>query len=253
MIREALTLSADARSSRCATPPLSTPRRTALHRLGAPSWLLSTVGLAAFYAVFAILHFRGWVETGRLTGLGVLAQETLVVALFIVRRRANHTSHNPFAWIATGIGAFGVLALRPITDDLGHVRLYSAAASSWLAAARLRGLARLPRQVVRRRRPRIEAIRTGGPYGWVRHPVYACYAVANLGYLLENPTLWNLAVILVQGAFQLVRITHEEAVLSSDPEYTAYRDACAGVCCRSSTKAEVGYAGPIARWTSSGV
>jgi protein-S-isoprenylcysteine O-methyltransferase Ste14 len=67
-------------------------------------------------------------------------------------------------------------------------------------------------------------IRTGGPYRWVRHPVYASYVVAHLGYLLLNPTWWNAAVLVTVTGFQLVRIRHEEALLSEDQEYVGYRD-----------------------------
>lgn len=186
------------------------------------SWLVSTVALAAFYAMFAILHFQGWIATGRLTGLGLVAQETLVVALFVLRRRATHTTHSPVAWVAAGIGAFGVLALRPLEENSGSLALVGSGIQVVAALGYVASLGFLGRSfgVVAAHR----GVRTGGPYAWVRHPVYACYAVANLGYLLENPTAWNLGVIVVQGAFQLVRIVHEEAVLSSDPAYVEYRD-----------------------------
>ncbi len=201
-------------SSTTASQPLTGPERL--------SWLASTVGLGAFYGVFAIMHLLGWLETGRLTGLGVVTQETLVVALFIVRRRANYTTRDPIAWIATAIGAFGALALRPSADEAGTLALVGSTVQLVAAAGYVASLGFLGRSfgIV----PAHRGIRTGGPYGWVRHPVYACYFVANLGYMLENPTMWNAAVIVIQGAFQVLRLSHEEAVLSSDPEYVAYRD-----------------------------
>lgn len=205
--------------SNLAIQPAASAQFTGRERL---TWWLSTMGLGAFYGVFAILHFQDWAETGRMTGLGIVAQETLVVALFIVRRRANYTTRNPIAWIATGIGAFGALALRPSTADMGTYATIGATIQLIAAAGYVGSLGFLGRSfgVV----PAHRGIRTSGPYRWVRHPVYACYFVANLGYLIENPTLWNAAVILVQGAFQVVRIVHEEGVLSSDPEYVAYRE-----------------------------
>ncbi len=203
----------NALGQRAAAPPF-----TGWERLW---WLLSTTGLAAFYAVFALVHLRGWIASGHFSGFGIVAQETLVVGLFIVRRRATSTSRSPVAWIATGVGAFGVLALRPDAAAGGMLASLGSVIQIIAAVGYVASLGFLGRSfgVV----PAHRGIRTSGPYRWVRHPVYAAYAVANLGYLLENPTAWNAAIIVVQSVFQLVRIHHEEAVLSADPEYEAYR------------------------------
>jgi protein-S-isoprenylcysteine O-methyltransferase Ste14 len=64
---------------------------------------------------------------------------------------------------------------------------------------------------------------TRGPYRLVRHPIYSCYLLTQTGYVLENPTARNVAVILATVAFQLVRIRTEEECLVQDPEYAEYR------------------------------
>ncbi len=71
--------------------------------------------------------------------------------------------------------------------------------------------------------PAFRGVQTGGPYAWVRHPVYAAYLLGNLGYLLESPTAWNLGVIALQTLGQVVRMDHEERVLSEDHAYVEYR------------------------------
>jgi protein-S-isoprenylcysteine O-methyltransferase Ste14 len=185
------------------------------------TWLLSTTALAAVFAVFAIVHFRLWLESGALTGIGVVVQETLVVALFIVRRRASATTRSPLAWLATGIGAFGVLALRPGGHAVLDLAAVWAALQVIAAVGYVASLGFLGRAfgIV----PAYRGLRTGGPYRLVRHPVYAAYVVGNIGYLLESPTWWNASVLLMQMAAQLVRIQYEEAVLATDPEYVSYR------------------------------
>ena len=65
-------------------------------------------------------------------------------------------------------------------------------------------------------------LRTRGPYGLIRHPAYTGYLVAYLGYVAENPSLRNIALLGVSTAFQLVRIREEERVLSDDDGYRAY-------------------------------
>jgi protein-S-isoprenylcysteine O-methyltransferase Ste14 len=184
------------------------------------SWLASTVALAGLYSAFAVIHMRVWLETGQLAGLGVVAQETLVVVLFIVRRRATQTSHSPLAWLATAVGAFAVLGLRPGGESIGGLREVWAGLQLLAAVGYVASLGFLGRSfgII----PAHRGVRTSGPYRWVRHPVYAAYFVGDVGYLLESPTLWNLAIILLQAWGQLIRIRYEEDVLSSDPEYVAY-------------------------------
>lgn len=197
------------------------PSRTAPHAQGIDVWwLLSTALLAAVFAVFAWVHFVNWRDTGRPAGLGLMAQETIAVVLIVVRRRARGTSRSPVAWLATGIGAFGILVARPAHDPLFGLEPLSMAlqfAGALMATASLGFLGRSFGIV-----PANRGVQDGGPYRIVRHPVYASYLVTNLAYLLENPTAWNVAVIAVATAFQLVRIAKEEEFLSADGRYAAY-------------------------------
>jgi protein-S-isoprenylcysteine O-methyltransferase Ste14 len=68
-------------------------------------------------------------------------------------------------------------------------------------------------------------LKTGGPYRFVRHPAYAGYLVAYIGYVLENPAPFNVLLLCVSTAFQLLRIREEEAVLAEDAGYRLYREA----------------------------
>ena len=185
------------------------------------SWLLSTTALASLFAVFAFAHFQQWLQTGHFNGLGVVVQETLVVVLFIVRRRATRTARAPMAWIATGVGAFAVLALRPGGEAAWGLDGWWAGLQLVAAVGYTGSLGFLGRSfgIV----PAYRGLRTGGPYRYVRHPAYSSYLVGNIGYLLENPTWWNGAVLAAAIAAQFVRIHHEEAVLSVDPAYIAYQ------------------------------
>jgi protein-S-isoprenylcysteine O-methyltransferase Ste14 len=63
---------------------------------------------------------------------------------------------------------------------------------------------------------------TSGVYGFLRHPLYASYVLADLGYLLQSPRLWNLAVLSVVGMCQVARIVSEEKLLGTDAAYRAY-------------------------------
>ena len=86
-----------------------------------------------------------------------------------------------------------------------------------LALAALAGLGRSFALVAADR-----GLKTEGLYRLVRHPVYASYLVAYLGYAAENPSARNLALLAAATAAQLVRIREEERVLGSETAYSAY-------------------------------
>jgi protein-S-isoprenylcysteine O-methyltransferase Ste14 len=66
------------------------------------------------------------------------------------------------------------------------------------------------------------AIKTGGMYRLVRHPLYSSYVVLFSGYLLFNVSAWNVFVLLLAFTFVFFRIDAEEKMLMVDPEYRAY-------------------------------
>jgi protein-S-isoprenylcysteine O-methyltransferase Ste14 len=184
-------------------------------------WLATTVALVSYCVVFAWVHFHRWLETGRPVGLGLMSLELVSATLFLVRRRPLATSHSPLAWVSTAIGAFGILAVRPGGEPvlgLGSVYLVLQIAGALGAAYCLLWLGRSFGLVAANR-----GLQDRGPYGLVRHPVYACYLLTTTGYLLENPTLYNAAVYAVVWAFQVIRMGEEEKLLSQDPEYVAYK------------------------------
>ena len=64
---------------------------------------------------------------------------------------------------------------------------------------------------------------TGGPYRYVRHPLYAAEAVATLGAMINFLSPWAVAIVALQLALQLGRIHYEEKVLrAAFPQYAAY-------------------------------
>jgi protein-S-isoprenylcysteine O-methyltransferase Ste14 len=71
--------------------------------------------------------------------------------------------------------------------------------------------------------PANRGIQTHGLYGWVRHPLYMSYQVANFGYVLNHPGLYN--VLLLAGCLiaQVLRIYREEKFLDQDPQYQEYK------------------------------
>lgn len=65
-------------------------------------------------------------------------------------------------------------------------------------------------------------VQRSGPYALVRHPIYAGYTVAHIGYLITNPAWWNFAVYAGALLCQILRINAEERYMGADPDYQAY-------------------------------
>lgn len=179
------------------------------------------VTLAGIWLLFAEAHLLHWYRTGHANGLGMMVVETVVAVLFILRREPLTTSRRWGAWAATAIGTFGPLALRPTSDPVpgvGEGALVLQLVGAGFALAGLLTIGRSFGLVAANR-----GIKTTGPYSVVRHPIYAAYLVVNCGYLLENPSAWNAAVLAVATMGQIARISCEEELLAEDPQYVDYR------------------------------
>jgi protein-S-isoprenylcysteine O-methyltransferase Ste14 len=55
--------------------------------------------------------------------------------------------------------------------------------------------------------------------------MYSGYVVTQIGFLLLNPSLWNVAVYALTWTALLLRIGEEEKFLSRDPAYGNYAEA----------------------------
>ena len=197
--------------------PSSNPTsRTRFSRVRAAA---PNVALAALWSFFVARHLLFFIETHEPAVLGVIALESLVVTLFIIRREAKDISRSRIALAATVLGTFAPLALVPNDAAAAGQQLASVIQLAGLAAA-LVSLGSLRRSfgLV----PSNRGIRTTGMYRLVRHPLYASYGVVWIGYMLANPSLWNAVVVAFAIVGQAARIAFEERLLMQDEAYVAY-------------------------------
>jgi protein-S-isoprenylcysteine O-methyltransferase Ste14 len=176
------------------------------------------VAVTCVYVAFALVHARASLAAPRVSVLAIVAFETAFAALFLVRRSAVAVSRDPVSWAAMLAGTFGPLLFRPV-PGAHDVPLAQAVQVSAMTFA-FYGLVSLNRSIGLL--PANRGIRRSGAYRFVRHPLYAAYAIANAGYLVSNWSLGNAVVWLVAVAAQLVRIRQEETLLLRDPDYQAY-------------------------------
>lgn len=183
--------------------------------------LVVNATLVLLFGSFAYANFLGWRHSGRPVGLGAVLLEATVAALFLVRRPARETSGRPLAWLSAPVGSFALLLARPVEHphqgpllcfEVMQLVGFVLAVVCLLFLGRSFGIVAASRE-----------LKTTGVYGVVRHPVYAAYGLAYTGYVLENPSPRNVALLFVAGAAQLVRIHEEERLLGADSTYRAYR------------------------------
>ena len=164
--------------------------------------------------------FGDFLRTGHVTGLLLLASESLVVVLTIVRRHASLVDRSVAGVITTAVSLAGPPLLRAFDESNLVPDAVTAVASAAglglvivgkLALGRSFGIAPANRGVVMR-----------GPYVLVRHPIYAGYLLTHAAFLVAHPTPWNVAVIVVADGALVVRALIEERVLGADAEYRSY-------------------------------
>ena len=71
-------------------------------------------------------------------------------------------------------------------------------------------------------RPAVRDLVTGGPYRFVRHPMYLSYILGDIGYNLQEWNFGTILLVLVGWASLGYRIHAEEQILSQHVKWPAY-------------------------------
>jgi protein-S-isoprenylcysteine O-methyltransferase Ste14/uncharacterized membrane protein (UPF0127 family) len=175
--------------------------------------------LALLYAVFLQSHLAAGRATGRWPViLPMVGMESLMVVLFVARRRSLATSTRSFDWVVGIVGSFIPLLLR--TTELGPLsRIGEPLQMVGLVLAMLAtgSLGRSLGLVAANR-----GIKHAGLYNVVRHPMYAGYVLCNLGYVASFPSTRNIILVASATLAFYVRATVEERFLAGDPIYRDY-------------------------------
>ena len=176
--------------------------------------------VGSLFALLSINLLADFAHTHRATGLLLLVSESLVVVLTIVRRRARLVDRSVQAAIATAVSLVGPSLVRApggpgLLPDIATI-IVSAVGLIVVIAGKLTlgrsfGIAPANRGVV-----------VAGPYGFVRHPIYAGYLVTHVAFAFAYPSPWNLAVLVLSDVALIFRALCEERVLAADRTYRTY-------------------------------
>jgi protein-S-isoprenylcysteine O-methyltransferase Ste14 len=167
--------------------------------------IVANVVVVVFLGLLAFGCYRRYHDTGSINWLGLLIVNSICVAMYIARRDASSISQSPLLWVLAFAGTCVTLLLRPtapaMPSGVGNiVQLVGIAAivASMLSLRRSYGIV-----------PANRGIRTGGLY--------------MLGFVIANPSGWNIGLWLCDCALQFSRACAEERFLSVDPIYSQYR------------------------------
>ena len=182
---------------------------------------VARIVIVALFSFMAIRIGANFLETGRLTGLLLLASEALVVVLTVFRRAPMVVDRSLRARVLTTLAMIGPplvapAAVMPLVGDpvsaaIGAVGLLVVIGGK-LSLGRSFGLIPANRGIV-----------SSGLYRLIRHPIYLGYLITHVAFVAANPTFWNLFVLVVADLAQLARAVCEERTLAQDQAYRAYQ------------------------------
>ena len=180
----------------------------------------SKILIATLFSFMAMRLAEDAARTGHVTGILMVANEALVVALTIVRRRAGTVDRSLWARVLTVTASFGPLFVRP--DSLAALapEVLTIAISAGGLAIVVIGKLSLGRSfgLV----PANRGVVSTGVYRIIRHPIYFGYLVTHVGFVIANPAPWNFAVLAAADIALMLRAKCEERTLAADPAYQAY-------------------------------
>lgn len=178
--------------------------------------------IVALFTLMAVRIGADFFATGRLTGLLLLASETLVVVFTVFRRAPSVVDRSLRARVLTTLSMVGPPLVRPAAV----VALLPEVATVVLGAAGLlvviAGKVSLGRSFGLM--PANRGIVSTGLYRIVRHPIYMGYLITHVGFLAANPTIWNAMTLISADIALMVRAKCEEKTLAKDPAYRAYQE-----------------------------
>ena len=182
--------------------------------------LASRAMIVILFTLLSINLLSDFMRTGHVTGLLLLASESLVVVLTVMRRPARLVDRSFYAALMTTVSLAGPPLLRANSD----VGLIPDAATAMISAV---GLALVVLGKITLGRsfgvvPANRGVVVSGPYNFVRHPIYTGYLITHVGFIVANPVPWNALVIVIADTALIVRALMEEKVLSADVEYQGY-------------------------------
>jgi protein-S-isoprenylcysteine O-methyltransferase Ste14 len=176
--------------------------------------------IAAYLLLNYLRSIILYTETPLLVTRQAFFMAYLLIALILlaVRDRAIAFTRKPIDYVYTILG-LGSPLLFQVT--LGGARLIVGAVLEFAGLVLVVG-AFLSLNRSFSLAPENRGIKTRGAYKLVRHPMYLGYILAEIGFVFDNVSIFNLLILTISVLFLLLRLRAEEDLLQQDQTYRTY-------------------------------
>jgi protein-S-isoprenylcysteine O-methyltransferase Ste14 len=197
-------------------PALQAPRRSLVPLV---LDVVERVTVAGFCLWLLVRLLAAGISVGNLL---LAFSEGLNTLLTIIRRPTDQVSRRPWEWLLAIGATTVVLWVVPTSPD--QILVPDAVATPLLLVGLL---VQIAAKLTLGRSfglvPAHRGLKLSGPYRLVRHPMYFGYLLVHVGFLLLNPSLWNLTLYVLAYSCQVPRLLVEERLLARDPAYAQYQ------------------------------
>lgn len=173
----------------------------------------------ALFGLLASVRIVIFVDTHNPVALLNAFGLAVLTSMFVIRKPAREVDRSLKSLAAALVGNFLPFAylLHNETDWAGRVPLVievvALAFAIWTVLSLRASMGITPAN---------RGVKTGGPYRFIRHPLYVCVIVSQVGLLLEYPHPANFVILATAIVFKGFMIRNEERVLLHDPAYVEY-------------------------------
>jgi len=176
--------------------------------------------LCLFWGYFTFIHTQALLKRFDFTELLWLIYNVTISFLFLIRVSPSVVSMNPTHWVIALITSFSGFFFRVGADSKPNLLL---AAEVIIVLAILLGIVAA---IILARSydflPALRHVKTKCVYQIIRHPMYASSIIIKLGYILKNPSVYNLALLVAVIILYDRRARFEEDIMSHDDSYLEY-------------------------------
>ena len=182
---------------------------------------MQDIALVCLFGMFATAQIRFAFE-GMYHNIPYAIENTLLVVLFLTRRRSAETSTRALDWLVAATASWLPLLYQPQSGAGDTYVLFGTAlqVTGLLMAVVAFGFLGRSIGIVAADR----GLKTGGAYRVVRHPAYAAHVITGAGFLIANPHWINAVIWTVVFGCQIARIHAEERLLKRRTDYAHYSE-----------------------------